>query len=48
MDKLNQGFSYVSDVEGRTVTDSGRVELGDELQIYLKKGRLTATVTGKE
>lgn len=48
LDKLNQGFSYVSDAEGRTVTDSGRVELGDELQIYLKKGRLTATVTGKE
>lgn len=48
LDKLNQGFSYVSDAEGRTVTDSGRVDLGDELQIYLKKGKLMATVTGKE
>lgn len=45
LEKLNQGFSYVSDKEGRTVTDSGKVKLGDELQIYLKKGRLIATVT---
>lgn len=48
LEKLNQGFSYVSDAQGRTVTDSGSVELGDELQIYMKKGRITATVTGKE
>lgn len=48
LEKLNQGFSYVSDAEGKAVTDADSVELGDELRIHLKKGRLMATVTGKE
>lgn len=48
LEKLNQGFSYVSDGGGRAVTDSGAVETGDELQIYLKRGKLYATVTGRE
>ena len=48
LDKLNQGFSYVSDEEGRTVTDVNQVRAGDGIRIYLKNGRLAATVTGKE
>ncbi len=48
LDKLNQGFSYVSDERGRTVTDVNQVQPGDSLQIYLKNGKLTAVVTGKE
>lgn len=48
LDKLNQGFSYVSDEEGRTVTDINQVQLGDSLRIYLKNGKLTTSVTGKE
>lgn len=48
LEKLNQGFSYVSDAEGKAVTDADSVGLGDELRIHLKKGRLMATVTGKE
>lgn len=48
LDKLNQGFSYVSDERGRTVTDVRRVRIGDSLQIYVKNGRLLASVTGKE
>lgn len=45
LEKLNQGFSYVTDEKGRTVTDAGKVALGDDLQIYLKNGKLNATVT---
>ena len=48
LDKLNQGFSYVSDEEGRTVTDVTKVHIGDRLQIYVKNGKLSAAVTGKE
>lgn len=48
LDKLNQGFSYVSDEEGRTVTDVAKVHIGDRLQIYVKNGKISAAVTGKE
>ena len=48
LDKLNQGFSYVEDTEGRCVNDVNRVRTGDELKIYVKNGSLYASVTGKE
>ncbi|MBD5501242.1 MAG: exodeoxyribonuclease VII large subunit [Lachnospiraceae bacterium] len=48
LDKLNQGFSYVSDEDGRTVTDIDQVHIGDRLQIYVKNGKLWTVVTGKE
>ena len=48
LDKLNQGFSYVEDAEGRCVNDVERVHTGDELKIYVKNGSLYASVTGKE
>lgn len=46
LEKLNQGYSYVSDEKGRTVTDTGRVKIGDRLQIYVKNGRIEAKATG--
>ena len=48
LDKLNQGFSYVSDEKGKTVNDIQKVNVGDKLQVYVKNGRLEATVTAKE
>lgn len=48
LDKLNRGFSYVSDENGRTVTDIHQVQTGDRLQIYVKNGKLWTVVTGKE
>lgn len=48
LDKLNQGFSYVSDEKGRTVTDVNQVKTGDKLHIYVKNGKISAAVTGKE
>lgn len=48
LDKLNQGFSYVEDAEGRCVNDVNHVHTGDELKVYVKNGSLYASVTGKE
>lgn len=42
LNKLNQGFSYVSDEQGKTVTDINRVELGSLLQIHVKNGWIKA------
>lgn len=48
LDKLKQGFSYVSDENGKTVADADSVEIGDKLHIFVKNGRIHAMVTGKE
>lgn len=48
LDKLNQGYAYVSDEHGRTVTDAEKVAVGDKLSVYVKNGRIEAKVTGKE
>ncbi len=48
LDKLNQGYSYASDKEGRTLSTIEQVEPGDLLRIFVKDGRLEATVIDKE
>ena len=48
LEKLNQGFSYVSDNKGKNVRDIRQVNVGESLQIYVKNGILRADVTGKE
>ncbi len=48
LDKLNQGYSYASDKEGRTLSTIEQVEPGDLLRIFVKDGRLEAAVTDKE
>lgn len=48
LDKLNQGYSYVSDSKGRTVADVDRVSVGDRLWVYVKNGRIETEVTGME
>lgn len=45
LDKLNQGYSYVADRQGKTVTGIQKVQTGDSLQIYVKDGKIDATVT---
>lgn len=47
LDKLNQGYSYVADASGRTVTDVHKVAAGDQIQIYVKNGRIGAEVKEK-
>ena len=48
LDKLNQGFSYVSDESGKTVTDIDRVEIGSMLQIHVRNGLIKAKTLDKE
>lgn len=48
LNKLNQGFSYVSDENGRTVTDIEQVETEDLLTIQLQNGELKTKVIAKK
>lgn len=48
LDKLNQGFSYVSDEQGRTVTEIGQVETDSLLHIHVKDGLIKAKTVEKE
>ena len=43
--KLSQGYSYVADVDGRAVTDATKICVGDELDVFLLKGSVRASVT---
>jgi exonuclease VII large subunit len=46
---LDRGYAVVaSRRDGRAVIDAGTVEIGDELDIRLRRGRLTASTTGRE
>ncbi len=48
LEKLNQGFSYVSDKDGKVVKKIKQVEIGQEVQIQVTDGSISAKVTGKE
>ncbi len=46
---LERGYAVVTDLRnGRTVVDAAAVEVGDELRIRLKRGRLRATANSRE
>ncbi len=44
LDKLQQGFSYTADRQGKTVYSIRQVQSGDNLRIYVKDGRIDAKV----
>ena len=46
--KLRQGYSYVADRKGLSVTETGAVEPGDRLTIHVTDGRIEAEVLSKE
>ena len=48
LNKLNQGFSYVEDAEGRNVTGVHQVKAGDELRIQVSDGCIYSTVQSAE
>ena len=48
LDKLNQGYSYVADTEGKTLSSVQQAAVGDQITVYVKDGRIRASVTGKE
>ncbi|MFA6015589.1 MAG: exodeoxyribonuclease VII large subunit [Gallionellaceae bacterium] len=44
---FNRGYAMIRDTQGRIVSDTHNVALGDALEITVAKGRLSAEVTGK-
>lgn len=44
LEKLNQGYAYVSDGEGRTLQTVSQVETGSRIAVYLKDGVVQAQV----
>ncbi len=48
LDKLNQGYSYVSDMSGRTVYSIEQVKPDEELHVYVKDGVINAKVANRQ
>ncbi len=48
LDKLNQGYAYVSDDKGATLTSIDQAKVGDRMTVYLKDGRLSAQIMNKQ
>lgn len=48
LDKLSQGYSYIADENGRTVTSIDDVSEGERLKVYVTDGYIRAEVAGKE
>ena len=48
LEKLNQGYSYVSDKRGRTVYSIEQVKTDEELHVYVKDGMINAKVTNRQ
>ena len=46
--KLSQGYSHVSDFQGKTITDVAQVQVGQLVNIFVSNGRITAKVEEKE
>lgn len=48
LDKLCQGYSYVSDAGGRTLSSVQQADVGEQIIVYVKDGRIKAEVTDTE
>jgi len=48
LDKLSQGYSYVTDGEGRTLSSVDQAAVGGQITVYVKDGQIRAAVTDKE
>lgn len=44
LDKLNQGYSYVADEKGNTISSIRKVKVGDKVEIYVRDGRMEAEI----
>ncbi|MDE6713181.1 MAG: hypothetical protein K2K20_05540, partial [Lachnospiraceae bacterium] len=44
LEKLGQGYGYVSDIDGNAVTDTHQVKRGDLLRIRVTNGTIGARV----
>lgn len=48
LEKLNQGFSFVTNAEGKTMTDIEQTAVGELLTIHMKNGTVKARTEEKE
>lgn len=48
LDKLNQGYSYVADASGRTLSTVEQAEISDRVTIFLKDGWLKTQIIEKQ
>lgn len=48
LDKLSQGYSYIADEKGKTVTSIAQAREGEMLKLYVTDGYIRAEVAGKE
>ena len=48
LDKLNQGYSYAADAAGRTLSSVSQIAAGEQITVYVKDGRIKASVTDTE
>lgn len=48
LNRLDQGYSYTSDLQGKKVTQTSQVKAGDLLQIFVSDGRILAEVKQTE
>lgn len=48
LDKLNQGYSYAADAAGRTLSSVNQTTAGEQITVYVKDGRIKASVTDTE
>ncbi len=48
LDKLNQGYSYAADAAGRTLSSVSQTAAGEQITVYVKDGRIKASVTDTE
>ncbi len=48
LDKLSQGYAYVSDEQDRTVTSVKQAAVGDRVAVHVKDGRFLAEIVRKE
>ncbi len=46
LEKLSQGYAYVENEKGKVVNDANAVQIGSELNIYVKNGVIQAVATG--
>ena len=48
LDKMKQGYAFLQDETGRNISDIRKVQVDDLITAYLKNGKITAKVIGKE
>lgn len=48
LEKLSQGYAYVSDAGGKTLSSIDQADIGDMVTVYVKDGQLRAQITDKE